>query len=238
MPSCRWSSTSSSAHLDPQLRVEIGEWLVHQEDLGAADEGASEGDPLALAPRELGGLASEEPGEPEALRHAGNDVVDVIAGDAARAEWELDVLADAQVRVQGVALEDHGDVAVLGDHPIHGRPTDADGAGGRCLEPSDEAQHRRLAAPRGAEQDEELPGSGIEGHVAERGHVTEPLGHPRELDGRRLCPGHRENRRVQGASGSLAQRLVRSHEEESLQRVAVGHRAERPWPGVQLLAGQ
>ena len=38
------------AHLQAELGVEVRERLVHQEGLRAADDGASEGDALALAP--------------------------------------------------------------------------------------------------------------------------------------------------------------------------------------------
>ena len=39
------------AHLHAQFRIEIGQWLVEQEYLRVADDRASHGDTLALAPR-------------------------------------------------------------------------------------------------------------------------------------------------------------------------------------------
>ena len=42
-----------AAHLDAQLRVEIGERLVEQQHLRLDDEGAGDGDALQLAAREL-----------------------------------------------------------------------------------------------------------------------------------------------------------------------------------------
>jgi len=41
------------AHVAAELRVEIGEWLVHQEDARPADHGAGERDALALSARKL-----------------------------------------------------------------------------------------------------------------------------------------------------------------------------------------
>ena len=45
--------------LGPQLGVEVGERLVHEEDLGLPDDRATHGDPLALATGECLGLAFE-----------------------------------------------------------------------------------------------------------------------------------------------------------------------------------
>jgi hypothetical protein len=47
------------AHLDAHLGVEVGERLVEEEDLGLADDGAADGDALALAAGEGLGLAVE-----------------------------------------------------------------------------------------------------------------------------------------------------------------------------------
>ena len=47
--------------------VEGREWLVHQEEIGVADEGASEGDPLGEASRKLGGIGAAEIREAEEL---------------------------------------------------------------------------------------------------------------------------------------------------------------------------
>ena len=52
---------------DAQLGVQVGEGLVHQEDLGLAHDGAGEGDALALAAGELAGFAVEELAELDAL---------------------------------------------------------------------------------------------------------------------------------------------------------------------------
>ena len=47
------------AHLHTQLRVQVGERLVHQEHLRVADDRAAHGDALALAAGKLLGLAVE-----------------------------------------------------------------------------------------------------------------------------------------------------------------------------------
>jgi hypothetical protein len=93
-------------------------------------------------------------------------VLDHRLGGAAQAHAEADVLLHGHVRVQGVVLEDHGDVAVLGllvgDHPV----ADGDLAVGDLVQAGDHAQDGRLAAARRADQDHELAAVDLEGHVA------------------------------------------------------------------------
>ena len=55
------------AHLHAQLRVEVRERLVHQEDARLADDRAAHRDALALAARELRRLALEVVGQAEQL---------------------------------------------------------------------------------------------------------------------------------------------------------------------------
>ena len=75
---------------------------------------------------------------------------------AAHPQGEADVLVDAHVRVERVALEHHGDVAVAGVDAADRLAADDDLAGGRLLEPGDHPHRRGLAAARGAEQHQEL----------------------------------------------------------------------------------
>ena len=92
--------------------------------------------------------------------------------------------ADRQVRVERVALEHHGHVAVLGVDVVDDAVADGDRAVTELLEPGHEAQRRRLAAARGAEQDEELAVGDRQGEVVDRGGLAEALGDPLEAD---LC---------------------------------------------------
>jgi hypothetical protein len=53
------------AHLDPQLRIEVRERLVHQERLRLADDRAAHRDALPLAARERARLLLQHLVEPE-----------------------------------------------------------------------------------------------------------------------------------------------------------------------------
>ncbi len=58
------------ARLDAELGVEVGERLVHQEDRRLANDRPAQGDALALAARELLGLAVEEAGQLDRIRRS------------------------------------------------------------------------------------------------------------------------------------------------------------------------
>jgi hypothetical protein len=102
------------ADLGAQGGVEVGEGLVEEEQLGAADDGAAHGDALALAAGEGAGEAVEEGLEAEHGGDLGDALVDEGGVGLAQLEAEGEVVADAEVGVERVALEHHGDVAVAG----------------------------------------------------------------------------------------------------------------------------
>jgi hypothetical protein len=60
------------------------------------------------------------------------------------------------VRVEGVILEDHGDVAVLGGDVVDALVADVDVAFGDFLEAGDHAEGGGFAAAGGADEDDEL----------------------------------------------------------------------------------
>ena len=56
------------AHLHAQLGVQVRQWLVHQERLGIAHDGAPHRHPLPLAAGQLGGLAIQKVGQVKDFR--------------------------------------------------------------------------------------------------------------------------------------------------------------------------
>ena len=80
-----------------------------------------------------------------------------------------------EVREQGIALEDGVDGALLGRDRRDVLPVDQHPAAGRPLEATDHPQRRRLAAPRGTEQGEELAGLDVEVDAVDRQLVVEAL---------------------------------------------------------------
>ena len=152
-------------HLHPQLRVEVGERLVHQEDLGVADDRPPHRHPLALAAGEVGGAAVEVLGEVEGRGRLLDLLVDLGLVDLGQLQREAHVLAHGHVRVERVVLEDHGDVAVLGRAVVDHVAADLQLAAGDVLEPGDHPQRRRLAAARRPDEDHELAVGDVEVHL-------------------------------------------------------------------------
>jgi hypothetical protein len=101
-----------SPHLVTQLGVEIRQRFIHQADARLRNNGAPERHALALPAGQLRRLALEQLFETDDLRHALKPLVALGAGYPAHAQAEDDILGHAQMRKQGVGLEDHRDLAL------------------------------------------------------------------------------------------------------------------------------
>ena len=159
------------AHLGAQLCVEVGERLVHEEDLGLLHHGAGEGHALALAAGELAGHAVEVVGEADDLGELCDATVALGLGDLGVDEAELDVVADAHRGIQGIVLEDHGDVTVAGVNVVHAHAVDEQLARGNVLEAGDHAKRGGLAAARRSDEHGEAAVVDGEVHVLDDGDL-------------------------------------------------------------------
>jgi hypothetical protein len=87
------------------------------------------------------------------------------------------------VRVQGVALEHHGDVAVLRRGIVDHLAADPQLAVGDVLQPGDHVERGGLPAARRPDQDHELAVGDIQADLVDRQRpVRESLGHVVESD--------------------------------------------------------
>jgi hypothetical protein len=144
------------AHLDAQPGVEVAQGLVEEERGGLADDRAPQGDALPLSAGELPGPPLQEIAQPERLRRLEDAPLDVRLGDVPELEGERHVPPDRHVRIEGVVLEDHREVAVSGGKAVDPAVADRDRSAVRFLEPGDHPEQGGLAAARGADQDEEF----------------------------------------------------------------------------------
>jgi hypothetical protein len=122
-----------------QLEIEIRKWLVHEEDVRSPDDGAAEGDALALTSRELTRFAVEQHLE---LEHAGDRVDaldDLPLRHFAHFQAQPEVVAHTHVRIERVALEDHRHVSIPRQDVGDVTPTQEDGAGGHRFQTGDHA---------------------------------------------------------------------------------------------------
>jgi len=162
-------------HLDAELGVQVRERLVEEEDLGVADDGAADRHALALAARELPRLPLEQLLDPQQSCRLPHPRLDLGLGELPHLEPERHVVVDGHVRVEGVVLEDHGNVAVLGGQVVHEALADVDLPRRDLLEAGDHPEGGGLPAPRRADEDHELLVPDVEVHVLDRVHLIELL---------------------------------------------------------------
>ncbi len=208
IPRRSWSRGELCAHLHAERGVEVRERLVHQEHLGLSDQRAAERDPLSLAARERGGTSFEQLRDVERLGDLAHAGADARARLVPRLHAEREVLPHVHVRVQRIALEDERDVAVARRDARDVAAVDRDAPVGRPLEPGEHPERRRLSAPRGPDEHEELAAPDLEVEVAHGCDRPEELvdAGERDVHGRGL--GRRRARLVHGTGhGGLIARL-------------------------------
>ena len=144
------------AHLEAGGGVEVGKGLIEQEQRRLADQGAAQGDPLALAAGEGGGLAVEAGGQIEDLGGVAHAAFNFRPGVMPQFQPEGQVVIDGHVGIEGVVLEDDGDVAVPGREAVHDLAVDGDGARGGFLEAGNQAQGGCFAAAGRPDQHEQF----------------------------------------------------------------------------------
>ncbi len=173
------------AHSDPELRIEVRERLVHQERPRLAHDRPPHRHALPLTPRQLGGLSVEQLRQPEQGGHVVQAAPRLDLRRLPHLEPVAEVLAYGHVRIERVALEDHGNVATARREVGHVDLVDSGRAAGDLLETGDHAQEGGLAAPRRADEHHELAVRDRDAHVVD-GHesVAVDLRHPVELDPR------------------------------------------------------
>jgi hypothetical protein len=119
--------------------------LVHQVDLRAPDDGAPHGDALSLTAREIPGLAIEIRLEVEELRDLEHTLAALLLGHSLLLEREAHVGGDVELRIEGVVLEDHRDVAVARSHGRDVALGDQDPSRIERLDSGEHPQRGRLA---------------------------------------------------------------------------------------------
>src|SRR5262245_5127617 len=148
--------------------VERGEWLVHQEQLWPRHQGARDRHAHSHAAGQLTRKGFGEIGEPDAGERLANRPLRSATADAGELERQIDVAEHGRPRHQRRLLEYEADVADrLGPHPL-AAAVPGDRAARRFAQPGDDAQRRRLAAARRAEQGEEFALPYVEVETVER----------------------------------------------------------------------
>ena len=159
-------------HGNAQLGVQVGQRLVKEEHLRLTDDGTAQSNALALAAGQSLGLAVEQVGNIEDLGSLFHALLDLRLGGLAQLEAEGHVVKHGHVRIQGVVLEHHGDVAVLGSHIVDQTVADIKLAAGDFLQTGHHAQRGGLAAAGRSDQHDELLVLNVQAEIADSGHIA------------------------------------------------------------------
>ena len=122
------------AHLDAELRVEIGKRFVEQEYLRVAHDGAAERDTLALPAGKLPRLARQVIANAKDIGRVMDALFDLRAVDLPHFQAERHVVEDTHMRIERVVLKHHGDVAIHRRQLVHDNVADQDLARGDRFE--------------------------------------------------------------------------------------------------------
>ena len=126
--------------------VQIRQGLVHEKNVGLANNGTCERNPLSLAPREFRGSPVKKLGQFDHLLGPHDPVLVGCGIHFSDLERKPAILERVHVRVQGIGLEDHGGIPVLGVEFVDPNPINRDLAFGYLFETGNHAHGRCLAA--------------------------------------------------------------------------------------------
>ena len=160
------------AHLHAELRVQVGERFVHQEDLRITHDGAAEGDALTLAAGERLRLAVEQLLDGQDLRSFTHELVDLILRLLAQLQAKRHVIVYGHVRIECVVLEHHRDIAVLRSHIVDQTIADVKLTLGNLFKTRDHTERRGLAAAGRADQNDKLLILDVQTEIGNSGHVA------------------------------------------------------------------
>src|SRR3990170_499909 len=160
-----------------RLRVEGGERLVGEQDLGLAGERPRERGALPHPARELVRLRLREPAEVHPVQPVHRAVLALVLRQPEHLEGELDVVPHVHPREQRGLLEQHRAVRAGG---LDGSPVDEQLAGVRPIESREQVQEGGLPASGRPEEAHELTGANLEIHVVD-GRDRPAAGMPERL---------------------------------------------------------
>jgi hypothetical protein len=164
-------------HRLAQLGVERGERLVQQQQLRLHRERAGDRDALALPARDLGDGALRDAGQADQFQQLLDPGPAPGRGHAADAQRIGDVVADREMAEQGQRLEHHAELAPVRRHRRDVGFVEQHAAGGRRLQPGDDAQQGGLAAAGRPEEAHQLPGRNQQVDVGHGQHRPVGLAH-------------------------------------------------------------
>jgi PIN domain nuclease of toxin-antitoxin system len=149
-------------HADPQLRIQVAQRFIHQIETRVTDNSSPQRHPLPFTAGKLAWPAVEQVSDAQYLGCFANAAIDLIFGSLLQPQRVADVIKDFVVGVEGLILEDHGDIPVAGRDPIDQLAINENLARRDSLQSADHAQSRRFAATGWADEDHKLTVSDLD----------------------------------------------------------------------------
>ena len=123
-------------HLNPERRIQVRQRFVEQEDLGLTNDGAADGDALALTAGKVLGPTLQQGAEVQDVRRLGHFARPLFLGHAGQPQAERHVVGDRHVRVKRVGLKDHRKTPVRRADVVGLDPVDQQIAVGDAFKPA------------------------------------------------------------------------------------------------------
>jgi hypothetical protein len=169
------------AELLPQLSVKVAHRFIEKHDPRLSQQGASQGNPLALATRKLGGAALAQVMKLKKRQDAGQSLLSLQGGHTADLQSEGEVVGNVEMGIEGIALEHHphatprgiqsADVLSIKDNPT----------GGQGIKTSDDPQRGGLAAAARPQQGDALSFLHVQMKIVQEGATAHLAAHTVEV---------------------------------------------------------
>ena len=180
-PRSRWSSDEGGADLVRDVGIEAGRGLVEEQDLGVVQEGLAEVEARLLTGRERSRHAVPGLGDLEQLEER----PDLLPRPPHAVEPREHVQVLVGREVEGQADVGGGEVDALQDRVSLARQVQAQDSRRACGRRGEAQQHlERGRLPRSvrAQETQDLPAVGLEGHAVHGDNGSEALGEARHLE--------------------------------------------------------
>ena len=210
------------AHLHSQLGVQITQRLVHQQNTWLDNKSSGQSHTLLLTAGQFVGLPVCQMGDLHQFQRLVNLGFDLLGGHLPRLETVGYVLPDGQVGEDGVVLEDHANVALVGGNIVDPLFAKVKIAALDGVKTGDHPQKRGFAAAGGAKKGKEFALLNVQRNAVQRGEIAVALYGVLNNDLIAHVVSSRMCRYV--ARGSKVCRSIR----HSFQPQAI-HRKEAPW---------
>ena len=145
-----------STHGNTLLSVQVGQRLVHQEDADLTDDGTANSNTLTLTTGKGSGHTVQVIGQAQDLGNVTNLLVDHVFVNTLQGQAESQVIVNAHLGIQSIALEHHCDLSFTGALVVGIFTVDQELAAADILQACDHTQSGGLAAAGGTNENDEF----------------------------------------------------------------------------------